>query len=240
MSGQSRLRISNRFRRSLPAQHVSYARVIGSQCLRCRASDDSKSGGSDSSSGSGGDDAAGDSGGDEPNNEPISLESIFAEEMKRRQSGGARVGGGVAPEEQFDWVKTREKRESEAKFKDERMSRDQLKASRELQSEGLEGLPDRAKQLLTLGGLSFVPFLPFIVVGALVFATTWVYFGDAFVHGGDNAIDYGLPDSETPAQLSRAADTRKAGAPPPYVPPEVLLAEPSADGPMVNFKENRP
>lgn len=119
---------------------------------RCRASDDSKSGGSDSSSGSGGDDAAGDSGGDEPNNEPISLESIFAEEMKRRQSGGARVGGGVAPEEQFDWVKTREKRESEAKFKDERMSRDQLKASRELQSEGLEGLPDRAKQLLTLGG----------------------------------------------------------------------------------------
>ena len=152
MSGQSRLRISNRFRRSLPAQHVSYARVIGSQCLRCRASDDSKSGGSDSSSGSGGDDAAGDSGGDEPNNEPISLESIFAEEMKRRQSGGARVGGGVAPEEQFDWVKTREKRESEAKFKDERMSRDQLKASRELQSEGLEGLPDRAKQLLTLGG----------------------------------------------------------------------------------------
>lgn len=169
---------------------------------------------------------------DEP--EVISLESILAEELKRREAGGQRVGGGVAPDDEFEWV-GKKKAQAGNDPPDPRMSRDQLKASRELQSEGLEGLPGRAKELLTLGGFSFVPFLPFLVVGTLLFATTYVYFGDAFVHGGGDPIDYYIADA--PQTAAPEAPKRKAGAPPPYVPPEVLLAEPSADGPQVRFDQ---
>ncbi|PSC76466.1 conserved oligomeric Golgi complex subunit 5 [Micractinium conductrix] len=85
----------------------------------------------------------------------------------------------------------------------------QLERSRALNSEGLEGLPARAAELLKLGLTFFLAFAPFILVVALAFGGIYFVFGDAFVHGGS-------PSS----------------GPPPYIDPDMLLAEPTAD-PMI-------
>ena len=83
---------------------------------------------------------------------------------------------------------------------------EQLKRSRALQNEGLEGFPTRAGELLKLGFTSFISFGPLITVLSVVFVGTYLFLGSDFIHGGDSY-----------------------GGPPPYVPPEVLLAEPTVD-----------
>ena len=83
-----------------------------------------------------------------------------------------------------------------------------------MQSEGLEGLPGRAKDLLTLGSTFFLSFLPIGAVVAVIFGTLAFGFGDAFVHTG-------------------------GAGPPPYVDPNDLLSPDQAPGaPFVKFRRN--
>ena len=74
------------------------------------------------------------------------------------------------------------------------------------------GRPTRAGELLKLGFTSFISFGPLIAVFSVLFVGTYLLMGSDFIHGGD--------------QL--------ASRPPPYVPPEALLAEPTVDR-MVPF-----
>lgn len=73
----------------------------------------------------------------------------------------------------------------------------------------VQGLIPRGSELLKLGLSFFLAFIPFILVISLAFGGIYAVFGDSFVHGG-------APSS----------------GPPPYIDPDMLLAEPTAD-PMV-------
>ena len=86
---------------------------------------------------------------------------------------------------------------------------DQLKKSRLLNSEGLEGFPTRAGELLKLAVTSTVSFAPLIAVISVITIGTWSIFGADFIHGGVSR-DFG-------------------GGVPKYVAPETLLAEPTVD-----------
>ena len=86
---------------------------------------------------------------------------------------------------------------------------DQLKKSRLLNSEGLEGFPTRAGELLKLAVTSTVSFAPLIAVISVITIGTWFIFGADFIHGGVSR-DFG-------------------GGVPKYVAPETLLAEPTVD-----------
>ncbi|UPR03542.1 hypothetical protein HOP50_13g68720 [Chloropicon primus] len=124
---------------------------------------------------------------DEGNLDEVSMESLFASELKRRE---------IAPGE------------------DEVGSGGQLEKSRALQAEGLEGLPARAKELLTLGATSTLAFAPLGAVVAVAFATLAFGLGDSFVHTG-------------------------GAGPPPYVDPNELLDPANAPGvPYVRFNRN--
>lgn len=82
--------------------------------------------------------------------------------------------------------------------------RSQLEESRKLNSEGLEGLIPRAKQLLTLGVTFFLAFTPVIIAISLLFGgISWLY-GDQFIHGGRPSFT-------------------------PYIDPAELLSEPTVD-----------
>lgn len=87
---------------------------------------------------------------------------------------------------------------------------DQLARSRALQSEGLEGFPARATELLKTGFAVFLGFGPFVAAISVVFCATYFLFGSDFIHGGEG---YGAPA---------------------FVPAEVLLGEPTVD-PTVPF-----
>ena len=86
---------------------------------------------------------------------------------------------------------------------------DQLKKSRLLNSEGLEGFPTRAGELLKLAVTSTASFAPLIAVISVITIGTWSIFGADFIHGGVSR-DFG-------------------GGVPKYVAPETLLAEPTVD-----------
>ncbi|CAG9465293.1 unnamed protein product [Pedinophyceae sp. YPF-701] len=60
----------------------------------------------------------------------------------------------------------------------------QLERSRLLNSEGLDGLPARASQLLQLGGTFFLSFGPLILGVGIAIVATVMYFPN-FVHGGE-------------------------------------------------------
>jgi len=81
----------------------------------------------------------------------------------------------------------------------------QRERSLRLVSEGLDGLPGRAKQLLLLGGSVFLGFLPAMLVFSLVFTGIFSVFGENFLHGG------------------------RTDALPRYVDPGELLAAPTVD-----------
>mmetsp|Transcript_24708 Transcript_24708/g.80813 ORF Transcript_24708/g.80813 Transcript_24708/m.80813 type:complete len:225 (+) Transcript_24708:19-693(+) len=98
---------------------------------------------------------------------------------------------------------------------DERLQ-GQLARSRALQSEGIEGLIPRATELIKLGGASFLSFFPLIAVFSILFTGTYLLFGSEFVHGGSSS-----------------------SGPPPYVPPEALLAEETYD-PFVPLRSGAP
>jgi hypothetical protein len=85
----------------------------------------------------------------------------------------------------------------------------QLIKSRQLGSEGFEGLVPRASELIKLGVSFFLAFGPFLVAVTAAFFLIYNVFGDAFVHGG-----------------------RPGSGPSPYVDPDALLNEPTVD-PMV-------
>ncbi|KAG2447647.1 hypothetical protein HYH02_007565 [Chlamydomonas schloesseri] len=91
---------------------------------------------------------------------------------------------------------------------------DQRQKSMDMVTEGLEGLPGRAKLLLQLGGSVFLGFLPFMLVFSLLFTGVFFVFGDNFLHGG-----------------------RPATSPPRYIDPEALLSEPTVD-PYVPYNTN--
>ena len=144
------------------------------------------------------------------------LSSSFAEELKRRQ---AVESGGSARESAGDdaggdrWGEPGDAAPRFARDDGARgVETEQLKKSRALQNEGLEGFPTRAGELLKLGFTSFISFGPLIAVFSVLFVGTYLLMGSDFIHGGD--------------QL--------ASRPPPYVPPEALLAEPTVDR-MVPF-----
>ena len=91
----------------------------------------------------------------------------------------------------------------------EYVGRDQLQASKEINSEGLEGLPNRAKDLLLLGGTFWLGLLPAVLVVAALIAGVYFFNGEAFIHRG------GAP-------------------PPPQVNPYAAINEPTVDR-MVPF-----
>ncbi|PNW72977.1 hypothetical protein CHLRE_14g614000v5 [Chlamydomonas reinhardtii] len=91
---------------------------------------------------------------------------------------------------------------------------DQRQRSMDMVTEGLEGLPGRAKLLLQLGGSVFLGFLPFMLAFSLLFTGVFFVFGDNFLHGG-----------------------RPAVSPPRYIDPEALLSEPTVD-PYVPYNSN--
>ena len=74
------------------------------------------------------------------------------------------------------------------KFSEDFQTPPQLEKSRQLNSEGLEGLPARATELLRLGTSFFLSFGPFIAAVILSFAAIYFIFGDAFLHSGRPSV----------------------------------------------------
>jgi hypothetical protein len=138
------------------------------------------------------------------------LSSSFAEELKRRRGNpdGSQSPGDEKTTGSDRWGEQGDDAPRFAKDDGARgVETEQLRKSRALQNEGLEGFPTRAGELLKLGFTSFISFGPLIAVFSVLFVGTYVLMGSDFIHGGDE-------------MTSR---------PPPYVPPEVLLAEPTVD-----------
>ena len=134
------------------------------------------------------------------------LSSSFAEELRRRQSGASEAPSGAARDDK--WVGG-EQSDAPRFARDDGargVETEQLKRSRALQNEGLEGFPTRAGELLKLGFTSFISFGPLIAVFSVLFVASYLLFGSDFIHGGEGY-----------------------GGAPAYVPPEVLLAEPTVD-----------
>jgi len=142
------------------------------------------------------------------------LSSSFAEELERRRSANTSGGGGGEEREAWGdkWGPAGggdDLGDAPRFAKDDGargVETEQLRRSRALQNEGLEGFPTRAGELLKLGFVSFISFGPLIAVFSVLFVGTYVLLGSDFIHGGD-----------------------AYGGAPAYVPPEVLLAEPTVD-----------
>lgn len=149
--------------------------------------------------------------------EADSASSLFAQELKRRglslEKDSEQIGeaGSAADRKKAadDLLKRASGQKPAPSFAPDATqpsnADDQLARSRALQSEGLEGFPARAAELLKLGSSFFLSFAP--LVGATVGAVlvTYLIFGSDFVHGGS------------------------ARGPPAYVEPEYLLNEPTVD-----------
>ncbi|CAI5494975.1 unnamed protein product [Closterium sp. Naga37s-1] len=83
--------------------------------------------------------------------------------------------------------------------------RDQRAVSNALNSEGLEGLPARAKELIKLGLSFYLPLWPFALAIIIAFTATYLFLGSDFVHPGKS---YG-----------------EGRQPPSYIDPYALLEE---------------
>ncbi|CAA2993922.1 uncharacterized protein LOC111394655 isoform X1 [Olea europaea subsp. europaea] len=118
-------------------------------------------------------------------------ESLFMKELKRR---------GMTPTSLLEERNRSTDGDDQMKFKEEDgnfSSRNaartyseqnlfnQREQSMALNSEGLEGLIPRAKLLLTLGGTFFLAFWPLILITVASFAALYLYFGQSFVHDGN-------------------------------------------------------
>eukprot|EP00210_Caulerpa_lentillifera_P006004 g5738.t2 len=136
-----------------------------------------------------------------------SAESLFAKELRRR-------GIDREPLNPTNKSFRRQGPSLEGAFDDDRevfdgppiVTEDQLKRSRQLNSEGLEGLVPRVKELLTLGATSTFAFVPAIGVVILVALSLYFVFGESFVHLGNSVY-----------------------TPPTYVDPYDLLGYPYTD-----------
>lgn len=150
------------------------------------------------------------------------LENLFRQEVEKRKAAessqqrasssggsGGSAGGTTGPGGAESSTRT----QPPPSFPRDPETPSQLEKSRALNSEGLEGLIPRGSVLIRLG-LSFtLAFGPFILAVALAFGGLYAVFGDAFIHSG----------------------TAGAG-PPPYIDPDLLLNEPTAD-PTVAFRD---
>ena len=115
-----------------------------------------------------------------------------------------------------------------------RWAKDSLEKSRALSGEGLEGLPERASQLLRLGAGFFLPFWPFMLAFSVLFTLTFWAFGDDFLHSGDYFTAQGLEKAGLVEPGTAVRTTRPA-----YIVPEALLAEETVDR-MVPFDQAPP
>mmetsp|Transcript_15824 Transcript_15824/g.34307 ORF Transcript_15824/g.34307 Transcript_15824/m.34307 type:complete len:216 (+) Transcript_15824:159-806(+) len=139
-----------------------------------------------------------------------SAESLFAQELKRRglSEGGGEGSFANKKTSAADILNRAAGKKPAPSFADQptqSTSDDQLARSRALQSEGLEGFPARAAELLKLGTSFFLSFGPLVGVTIAAVVGTYLIFGSDFVHGGS------------------------ARGPPAYVEPDYLLSEPTVD-----------
>lgn len=109
-----------------------------------------------------------------------SVEEQFAQERARREANKRR-----REQEEDAREGNREEKKDVPKVRVRADLNGQLERSRALQSEGLEGLPNRGSQLLQLGGVSVLAFAPTAAILAGAFLAAYLLFGDAFVHLGE-------------------------------------------------------
>lgn len=96
--------------------------------------------------------------------------------------------------------------------------RSQLDASRALNSEGLEGLPARALELIKLGATFYLPLWPFALAAVTITLGLYLVLGSGFIHPGRTYSD-GLQ-------------------PPSYIDPYELLAEEEKYLERIPFNQN--
>eukprot|EP00271_Cylindrocystis_brebissonii_P008833 TRINITY_DN23341_c0_g1_i1.p1 TRINITY_DN23341_c0_g1~~TRINITY_DN23341_c0_g1_i1.p1 ORF type:complete len:274 (-),score=36.95 TRINITY_DN23341_c0_g1_i1:485-1306(-) len=205
--------VSSRFpARRVPSgrKHLDFLRVFypgRGSCVRMQKNEDN---GSQSSGG--------------PND---SAESLFMKELRRRgmsrtsekagtgKSKGGEAGGSSSSSSSggSGWDSNVK---SPPRFTADRAGGDpgQLEKTRLLNSEGLEGFPTRAWELIRLGGLFPLYFWPLGLAAIAAFVSMYLYFGTSFVHSGQK---YRTP----------------SGAPPYVEPYELLESErlPAFSGP---------
>ncbi|KAK9908275.1 hypothetical protein WJX75_005342 [Coccomyxa subellipsoidea] len=131
-----------------------------------------------------------------------STESLFLKELKRRGLSSRKT----------ESESTARTTTSAPPSPPNEVQRSQLEVSRALNSEGLEGLIPRAKELLKLGLSFFLAFGPLILAFVGLAATLYFLFGNQFIHGGRSSM--GVPQ---------------------YVDPYELLGQPTVD-PMVPLR----
>mmetsp|Transcript_69121 Transcript_69121/g.218643 ORF Transcript_69121/g.218643 Transcript_69121/m.218643 type:complete len:207 (+) Transcript_69121:1652-2272(+) len=149
-------------------------------------------------------------------------ESLFMQELKKRGLSGdggpaesaedllARAAGKAPKGDPFRGGGAR----PPPPFENPQMTDDQLKRSRALQAEGLEGLIPRATELVKTGFFGgFIAFLPIIGVTSAIFTACALLLGTDFIHGG--------APGDSPYGGSQGA--------PAYVDPDVLLNEDTYD-----------
>lgn len=154
----------------------------------------------------------------------VSPESLFLRELRRRgiptkEDSGEGGGGKASPENASSSLggatagdngrgsegssETRSSVKSPPRWANERTSSTpQLDKARALNSEGLEGLPARAWELLRLGGGFPFAFWPLSMSLIAVFIAVYLYFGQDFIHSGQNyRTTTGSPPYVEPFQL---------------------------------------
>ncbi|KAL2632816.1 hypothetical protein R1flu_004295 [Riccia fluitans] len=158
--------------------------------------------------------AAGDqNGSNSPGDDPV--ETLFMRELRRRGlssdgKGSAGTDTRTKPTEDDEntpgptdrWWSPEDDPKAKSPPQWTASSRDdQLKRSRALNSEGLEGLIPRASELLKLGGSFWIVFWPLILASLATFITLYVYFGSNFLHAGSSIYQGGRPPYVEPYQL---------------------------------------
>ncbi|CAL8469455.1 g8996 [Coccomyxa elongata] len=118
-----------------------------------------------------------------------STESLFLKELKRR---------GISSRKS-ESESTAQTTTSAPPRVPEVEQRSQLEVSRALNSEGLEGLIPRAKELLKLGLSFFLAFGPLIIGIVGLALTLYFLFGTQFVHGGRSGM--AMPQYVDPYEL---------------------------------------
>lgn len=141
-----------------------------------------------------------------------STEQMFERELKKRglkfQDGQlVQKDGSPVEEEKRSFPSFRRPEQDRNQFS----ATGQLERSRQLNSEGLEGLIPRVSQLVQLGGTFWLTFWPFIAAIAASFAALYLFTGSGFIHNGElrMAIPEYLPrdlfendDKETSSEFS--------------------------------------
>lgn len=139
-----------------------------------------------------------------------SPESLFQKELNRRGIAGSSLD---TAEDRQGHPNSSKDPSPAPRFAERNSEGGQLARSRQLNSEGLEGLIPRVIQLARLGGAFFLAFLPAVLVISLLFSGIYFVYGQDFIHGGDHL----------------------RSAPPPYLDPFDLLDAPTVD-PMVPLR----